>query len=191
MANINLLPWREERREELKKEYLIILAASVIFAGLIVFAWHYYVNDQIANQQNRNIYLEQNIRELNAQVKEINAMKAKREELKDRMRVIQDLQGNRPEIVHLFDELVQTLPDGVFFSQLSRSGASITIEGTAESNNRVSSLMRRLDRSDWFTAPNLVSVTANPDFGEQANDFKLVVTISNPQVAEDSAPKSR
>lgn len=191
MANINLLPWREERREELKKEYLIILAASVICAGLIVFAWHYYVNDQIANQQNRNIYLEQNIRELNAQVKEINAMKAKREELKDRMRVIQDLQGNRPEIVHLFDELVQTLPDGVFFSQLSRSGASITIEGTAESNNRVSSLMRRLDRSDWFTAPNLVSVTANPDFGEQANDFKLVVTISNPQVAEDSAPKSR
>lgn len=191
MANINLLPWREERREELKKEYLIILVASVICAGLIVFAWHYYVNDQIANQQNRNIYLEQNIRELNAQVKEINAMKAKREELKDRMRVIQDLQGNRPEIVHLFDELVQTLPDGVFFSQLSRSGASITIEGTAESNNRVSSLMRRLDRSDWFTAPNLVSVTANPDFGEQANDFKLVVTISNPQVAEDSAPKSR
>lgn len=191
MANINLLPWREERREELKKEYLIILAVSVICAGLIVFAWHYYVNDQIANQQNRNIYLEQNIRELNAQVKEINAMKAKREELKDRMRVIQDLQGNRPEIVHLFDELVQTLPDGVFFSQLSRSGASITIEGTAESNNRVSSLMRRLDRSDWFTAPNLVSVTANPDFGEQANDFKLVVTISNPQVAEDSAPKSR
>lgn len=191
MANINLLPWREERREELKKEYLIILAASVICASLIVFAWHYYVNDQIANQQNRNIYLEQNIRELNAQVKEINAMKAKREELKDRMRVIQDLQGNRPEIVHLFDELVQTLPDGVFFSQLSRSGASITIEGTAESNNRVSSLMRRLDRSDWFTAPNLVSVTANPDFGEQANDFKLVVTISNPQVAEDSAPKSR
>lgn len=191
MANINLLPWREERREELKKEYFAILVAAVVFAGLVVFAWHYYVSNQISNQQSRNAYLEENIRELSAQVKEINAMKTKREELKDRMRVIQDLQGNRPEIVHIFDQLVQTLPDGVFFSELSRSGSSITIEGTAESNNRVSSLMRRLDRSDWFTSPNLVSVTANPSFGEQANDFKLMVTISNPQMAEDSAPKSK
>lgn len=187
MANINLLPWREERREELKKEYLTVLAASVLAAGLVIFAWHSFAVSQVDDQRSRNAHLENNIRELSAQVKEISAMKAKRAELKDRMRVIQDLQGNRPEIVHIFDELVQTLPDGVFFAELERTGAGLKISGTAESNNRVSSLMRRLDKSDWFIEPNLVSVKSNPGFGEQANDFELMVKISKPLADDESA----
>lgn len=191
MANINLLPWREERREELKKEYLTILAASVLFAGVVIFAWHSYAAAQVENQRSRNAHLEANIRELSAQVKEISAMKAKREELKERMRVIQDLQGNRPEIVHIFDELVQTLPDGVYFSELNREAVNLKVMGTAESNNRVSSLMRRLDKSEWFIEPNLVAVKANPGFGEQANDFELVVKISKPQADDESVARAK
>jgi type IV pilus assembly protein PilN len=98
------------------------------------------------------------------------------------MKVIGDLQGTRPLIVRIFDEIVRTLPDGVYFRGMERTGQQITIRGTAESNNRVSSLMRRLDASEWFSEPTLKGVKANPGFGEQANDFDLTVKVSMPGV---------
>jgi type IV pilus assembly protein PilN len=180
MANINLLPWREERREELKKEFLVVLAAVVVFAIALVFVWHTAIDSAIASQSARNDYLQKNIDELSEQVKEIQELKKQREQLIERMRIIQELQGTRPEIVHVFDELVRTIPDGVYYTSIERKGASVSIKGTAESNNRVSSLMRRLDASEWFADPNLISVKANPEFGEQANDFLLTVTLATP-----------
>lgn len=180
MANINLLPWREERREELKKEFFAILIAVVLFAILLIFGWHQLISSQIDNQRSRNAYLNQQITELNSQVSEIKQLREKREQLIDRMRIIQELQGKRPEIVHVFDDLVRTIPDGVFYTSIERSGNSLSIKGTAESNNRVSSLMRRLDASDWFSGPNLQGVKANPSFGDQANDFTLTVKLATP-----------
>ena len=104
----------------------------------------------------------------------------------DRMTIIQGLQGNRPVIVRIFDQFVETLPDGVYYTRLKRSNESVEIDGTAESNNRVSSLMRRLDASDWFFNPNLTSVVANPVFGDQANNFGLTVSLVTPsKVSED------
>lgn len=187
MANINLLPWREERREELKKEFFVILIGVVLLAGLLIFGWHQMIASQIENQRSRNAYLNQQISELNSQVTEIKELREKREQLIDRMRIIQELQGKRPEIVHVFDDLVRTIPDGVFYSSIERSGSSLTIKGTAESNNRVSSLMRRLDASDWFSGPNLQGVKANPSFGGQANDFVLTVNLATPVQLEDDA----
>ncbi len=180
MAQINLLPWREERREELKKEFLTILAAVAIAAVLLVFLYGAVVKSQIEEQQSRNAYLDQNIKELANRVTEISELEQRREDLLDRMKIIQDLQGNRPIIVRVFDEMVRTVPDGLYYTQLTRANDSIQIAGLAESSNRVSSLMRRLDGSAWFSNPNLTGVKANPDFGEQGNDFELTVNIQTP-----------
>jgi len=185
MAKINLLPWREQRREQLRKEFLLVLGAVAATALLVTLVGSLVINGQIDHQNSRNDYLKSHIAELNKQVAEIKDLQTRRAQLIDRMKVIQDLQGTRPSIVHIFDQLVRTLPDGVYFRALERKGQEITIRGTAESNNRVSSLMRRLEASEWFTEPNLKGVKANPQFGEQANDFDLPVKVSTPGAATD------
>lgn len=180
MANINLLPWREERRQALKKEFLMTLLGVAVFAVVLIFLADRYTNGKIDHQKARNDYLVKNITELDQQVKEIADLESKKQELLDRMRVIQELQGNRPVIVRVFDEMVRTLPDGVFYQSLTRAGSKVSVDGIAESNNRVSSLMRKLDRSQWFASPNLAFVAAKEDFGEQASEFKLSYVISSP-----------
>jgi type IV pilus assembly protein PilN len=103
------------------------------------------------------------------------------------MRVIQELQGNRPIIVRVLDQLVRTVPDGVFYTKLNTKGKTISIEGVAESNNRVSSLMRRLDASDWLASPNLDKVKAAPKYGDQATTFNLTVKVKAPATGEELA----
>lgn len=180
MAKINLLPWREERRQELKKEFLTVLFGVAVLGGALVLLGHMMMDGAISEQQSRNAYLQKNIDELDAQVKEIHALEKKKKQLLDRMKVIQELQGNRPIIVRVFDELVRTLPDGVFYTYLERRNQQIKLKGVAESNNRISSLMRNLENSDWFESPNLNSVKADPKYGEQASDFGLSFKITTP-----------
>ena len=186
MAQINLLPWREERRQEQKKQFLISLALVLALgAGLVLLADR-VVNGQIDNQNASNQYLTENIKILDKQVEEIRNLQKRRNQLLDRMRVIQELQGNRPIIVRILDQLVRTVPDGVFYTGLSTKGATISISGTAESNNRVSSLMRRLDASDWLANPNLDKVNAAPKYGDQANIFMLSVSVQAPASTDQS-----
>src|SRR5210317_1485297 len=177
MARIHLLPWREERRAERKKEFLTALALVALLAVLVVIAVDQVINGAINYQNRRNAYLQQNIAELDAKVAEIRDLQRKRTELLDRMRVIQELQGNRPIIVRIMDQLVRTVPDGVYYTSLNSQDGVISIRGVAESNNRVSSLMRNLDASAWFSSPNLDSVRAAPEFGPQATTFNLSVKI--------------
>lgn len=180
MAQINLLPWREERRAERKKEFLVILAMVVTLGVSLVILGDRYVNNQIDNQKARNQYLTDNIKVLNQKVAEIQELQRRRNQLLDRMRVIQELQGNRPVIVRVLDQLVHTVPDGVFYSSLQSRSGDISITGVAESNNRVSSLMRRLDASDWLQQPNLDSVRAATQYGDQATTFNLKVKVQLP-----------
>ena len=182
MAKINLLPWREARREELKKAFLTVLGLVAAFGVVLILAADRVVNSQIDGQKARNDYLSKNIRDLDRQVEEIKDLQRKRNQLIDRMRVIQELQGNRPIIVRVLDQLVRTVPDGVFYTSVSAVGDVLSIDGVAESNNRVSSLMRRLDASDWLKDPNLDAVRAAPLFGDQANTFDLSVQVDLPQV---------
>lgn len=184
MAKINLLPWREERREQLKKEFFTYLGAVALLSVLVVMLWHSTISGAITSQMARNSFLEKNIKELDSQVSELKELKAQRKRLTERMRIIQDLQGNRPEIVHLFDELVRAIPDGVYYTEVNRTGPNISIKGIAESNNRVSSLMRRLNDSEWFNSPNLIRVKANPEEGEQSTDFELMVAIATPSAEQ-------
>jgi len=177
MATINLLPWRDELREEQKQEFLVVLGLFVGLGVAIIVLWQFVLNNNIDAQSSRNQFLKKHITVLDGQVKEIVELKKKKADLVERMDVIQSLQGNRPEIVYIFDEIVRTLPDGVYYESIERKGSVLMIDGVAESNNRVSSLMRQLDASEWFTAPNLKNVKAYPDFGEQANRFELTVSI--------------
>ncbi|WP_295802541.1 PilN domain-containing protein [uncultured Microbulbifer sp.] len=178
MAKINLLPWRQEYRAQKQKEFQQVAALVVVAAGFSVFMWMKTVDAQIANQNERNQILQTEITALNKQVKEIKDLKKRRQELIDRMRVIQELQGNRPLAVRYFDEMVRSAPEGLWLNNLKRSGKILHISGVAESNNRVSSFMRSLDQSEWFESPNLTGVTAKPEFGEQASAFEMTVNVS-------------
>jgi len=181
MARINLLPWREARREELKRAFLSILGFVVVCAIVLLFLADRLENARIDHQKARNTYLTQNIAQLDKQVEEIRDLQRRRNQLIDRMRVIQELQGNRPIIVRVLDQLVRTVPDGVFYTSVTAVDQNLAIEGVAESNNRVSSLMRRLDASDWLKDPNLDAVRAAPAYGDQANTFELSVMVDLPQ----------
>ena len=180
MAQINLLPWRDERRLELKKEFLTILGFVFALGVVLVLLGDRIVTGQINNQNARNQLLKQEIAVLDKQVAEIKDLERRRNQLLDRMRVIQELQGNRPIIVRILDQMVKTVPDGVFYTSLTTTGKTISAVGIAESNNRVSSLMRRLDGSDWLADPNLDKVSAALDYGEQATTFNLTVKIELP-----------
>lgn len=186
MAQINLLPWREARRQELKKEFLAAVALVLAVAAGLVLLADRIVNNQIDNQTARNQYLTENIKELDKQVAEIRDLQKRRNQLLDRMRVIQELQGNRPIIVRVMDQLVRTVPDGVFYTQLTTKDKKISISGVAESNNRVSSLMRRLEASDWLANPVLSRVHEAREFGDQATRFELTVNVEAPAVEEES-----
>lgn len=180
MAKINLLPWRQAYREEKKREFVGIIAAVFIVAALGAFSWISSVESAIENQGSRNRLLDQEIAKLDAQVKEISELKKVRDDLLARIKVIQDLEGTRPVIVRYFDDFARAIPDGVFVTLVDRKGTVVSIEGVAESYNRVASFMRNLETSDWFASPNLTSVTAAPEEGEQAQMFKMTVQTSAP-----------
>lgn len=177
MAKINLLPWREAFRTEKKKEFLSLVVVVLVVAVLVAFGWDRVVSNQIESQNSRNQLLKTEIAKLDKQVAEIKELKARRQNLLDRMQVIQGLQGNRPEIVKIYDEFVRAVPDGVYFTRMIRKGSQISLVGFAESNNRVSSLMRRLDASYKFTEPNLTKVQDSDVLGEDGNQFEMRVKI--------------
>lgn len=180
MAKINLLPWRQVYREEKKREFLGIIFGVGLVAAFAAYLWVSSVQSAIENQNARNQLLNQEITKLDAQVKEISEIKKVRDDLLARIKVITDLEGTRPVIVRYFDELARAIPDGVWVSSVERKGNILTIEGVAESYNRVASFMRNLESSDWYASPSLSSVQAAPAEGEDASTFKMTVETSAP-----------
>lgn len=189
MARINLLPWREELREERKQRFLVTLAGVLVVAAGAVFLGDQYLNGAIEQQNARNDYISKEVAVLDARIKEISELKTRRQQLLERMKIIQDLQGNRPISGRIFDQLAQTLPEGVHFNTVKMLGKSISIDGAAESNNRVSNLMRNLDTSPWMTGSTLTQVKANSstDTRDQSNVFQLTVQQTQPSSATEGA----
>jgi len=185
MAQINLLPWRETLREERKRKFLALMVVVLIASGGMVLGADRYMRGAIENQIARNEYLLTEIQVVDQQVAEISKLQQQKSEIQDRMSVIQNLQGSRPVIVRVFDELVKTLPDGVYFESLERNGESMNIVGVAESYSQLTTLMRKLDGSDWFTEPNLRIISAADDeeaFSDtSANRFNLNLTLVTPE----------
>jgi len=191
MARINLLPWRDQLREERKQRFVVSLLGSLALAGGLVFLGDMFLNGAIDNQNARNQFIRNEITVLESRIKEINELQAQRQQLIERMKIIQDLQLNRPVIARLFDQMTRTLPDGLYYESVKMQGKTITIAGAAESNNRVSELMRSMDASEWLSKATLTQVKLKTAGElEQANNFLLTVQQARPgDAAEKGAGK--
>ena len=169
MPRINLLPWREELRQKRKKDFLLALVGAVLVGGLLSYGAKLTVKGWISGQSNRNNILRTEITQLDLQIEEINALDAQKSRLLARMEIIDQLQRSRPEVVHLFDELVETLPEGVYLTQVNQTNTRVEIVGSAQSSTRVSAIMRNIDNSDWLRDPQLEIVeTVDADVGRNA-----------------------
>ena len=170
MAHINLLPWREELRKQKQKEFVTTTAVSAVLAALLVLGAHLYVNGKIEYQTQRNNFLKAEIEILNQRIGRIQELEALKQGLLARMNVIQALQSSRPQSVHLMDELVRSLPDGVYLNTLSQQTRNLAMKGVAQSNARVSDYMRNIDTSEWFSDPHLDLIrTTEKNRGRVAN----------------------
>ena len=183
MARINLLPWRAERRKQREREFGAIMAAALALGALVVFGWGWYEGQMIDGQQARNQFLEQQIKEMDKKLVEVQDLEKTRTKLLQRKQAIEELQANRSQMVHLFDDLVRTIPDGVRLTSIKQTGDVLTLEGQAESNARVSNYMRNLEASSWVTNPDLQGVEAKGSDKRNRYAFVLRVTIKKPQAA--------
>ncbi len=185
MTKINLLPWRETYRREKNIEFYIVAAICVALAAAMGFGGFKFAEDKVAFQQKRNDRLNTEIALLQEELEEIRELEETKNNLLARMEIIQQLQGQRPQIVHTFHEIATRLPDGVFLTSMKQIGESqLELKGRAESNARVSALMRRMDRSDFFNNPRLEVIEAHKTEG--ISTFKLSIVQEAPKSAQDS-----
>ena len=185
MARINLLPWREERRKQRQKETGLMLGVAAIGALLLSFVIVSYYNGQIDGQNERNAFLQGQIAEVKKKNEEIKLLEAKKAKLLARKEVIEKLQANRSQMVHLFDSLVRTIPDGAVLSSIKQDNETLTLEGRAQSNARVSTYMRNLEGSGWMTNPDLSIIEAKGGDKGLPYVFKLQVKLANPNAPKD------
>jgi len=155
MPRINLLPWREELRAKRKKDFMMAIVGAILVGGLLSYTGKLTVQGMTSAQNVRNNILRTKITELDQQIEEINELDAQKSRLIARMEIIDQLQRSRPEAVHLVDELVDALPEGVFLTEVSQLSTRIELKGSAQSSTRVSALMRNVDSSDWLNQPQL------------------------------------
>jgi len=186
MAKINLLPWREEQRKEKTRQFVSIMAFSVVLTLCMVALVHVTISGQIDYQSKRNQILENEIKQLDTALKEIEGLEDTKEKLLARMDIIQSLQQKRPQIVHLFDEIVRTVPEGIYLTSIKQSGTTITINGVAESNGRVSAYMRNIDASKWMSTPKLTVIETRKGTLRSSN-FVLTTSQSAPTEEGDQS----
>lgn len=180
MAKVNLLPWRAERRKVRQREFYTLLGAAAIASLLIGFLVSYYYSEQIDGQNKRNAYLTDQITLLDAKIKEIQLLDQEKDKLLRRKEVIEQLQANRSQMVHLFDELVRTIPEGVRLTSIKQDGDKLTLEGQSQSNARVSAYMRNIEASGWMTNPDLSVIEAKGDDKTLPYAFSLTLTLTKP-----------
>ncbi|MBT8137292.1 MAG: PilN domain-containing protein [Gammaproteobacteria bacterium] len=185
MPRINLLPWREELRKERQRNFAVAAAGAVLIGAAAVFGAKSMVNGQIEHQVNRNDMLKAEIKRLDEQIGEIRDLESKKERLLARMQIIEQLQRSRPEVVHLFDELARTLPDGVHLDLVKQAGKRITLRGKAQSSTRVSAYMRNIDRSAWLTDPGLDVVETKDTGPSRSSEFTIFAEQTNPRKVEE------
>jgi type IV pilus assembly protein PilN len=196
MPRINLLPWREEQRKERKLAFLVALGVAVLAAMVTTFAAYLMFDSMIAGQQRRNQMLRSQIKLLDKQIEEINSLETEKQRFIARMEVIEKLQRSRPGIVHVFDEIVKTLPDGVYLTGVTQVSAGankrLKFEGVAQSSTRVSSFMRNIDASEWLRNPELEVVQTSKGPGSSFTLTADEVTAgSQEEPGKGAVPKSK
>lgn len=178
MAHINLLPWREKQRQYQKQQYLAGLVAVAAIVGLIFWFIGQAIDQQISNQNSRNQYLEREIFALDKQIGDIKKVKENKSAIEQRMTLIKQLQASRNVSPIAFDELAKLAPSGVVFNTMTRTGNSIKIEGTSDSNNRLSDFMRALDNSDIFVAAELSTIKSDNNTSRAVSSFTLTFSLT-------------
>ncbi len=192
MPHINLLPWRETLRHEREIRFGIITGIAVAIAGLVVLGVHMYMSSLISYQEARNGLLSNEITRLDKQIAEIKQLEQRREKMIQRMEVIQQLEASRNKPVHLLSEVVERVPEGVYLSSLKQEKENITLEGVAQSDARVASLMRDLEASEWLAqpAPTIIkeeskNQTSKERTGREMKYFALRVKMEDPRKKEE------
>ena len=171
MPRINLLPWREEERKKRQRDFGVAMAGGVVAAIAVILMTMFAFSQMISNQEERNQRLTNEIAELQKSITEIDGLERQKERLLARMEIIEQLQKSRPEIVHLFDELVRQLPEGVYLTGMKQTGARVEIRGVAQSSTRVSALMRQIDASEWLTDPEVERVETTQAGASRQSEF--------------------
>ena len=184
-TQINLLPWREELRQEQKKQFAVMAVLTMTLSAAIVGLIHIQMAGKIDYQLSRNSFVSNEISKLDNQIAEIKDLRKVRRSLLERMDVIQDLQTARPSIVHLFTEIVGTVPNGVYLESLNQGEGNLVISGQAESNARVSTYMRNLSNSEWLKDPNLTVIEIEDKKVNRVSTFTLTVKQTSPNAAEE------
>lgn len=185
MARINLLPWRDELQKERQKQFQMMAGLAAFLMIAIILLVHIRVGGIIDNQLSRNSYLEKQLKVLDEHIKEIKDLEKEKANLLARMTIIQQLQSSRPQVVHVFDELINTLPDGVYLTSIKNTGNSISLDGFAQSNARVSSYMRKVDSAGWLANPKLNVIETQDRKGQRISKFVLNVQQSNPAASQE------
>jgi type IV pilus assembly protein PilN len=173
MSRINLLPWRVEHKNQRQKDFIGLLGLAALASIGVMLLVHLVFEGRIENQKNRNAYIQKETVLLDKKIKEINGLDKKKNELVARMQVIQSLQASRAEVVHMFDQLARTVPEGVYLRSFGQSGTNLTITGQAQSNTRVSAYLHSLEASPWLKRTNLNIIRST---GVGSNGFTLKVT---------------
>jgi type IV pilus assembly protein PilN len=186
MIRINLLPHREIRRKQQQQQFFILLFGVLVIGAAVWFVVHSYLDEQHELQMSRNKYLQDEIVKLDKQIAEIQKLKDQTAALLARKRVVETLQGNRSEVVHLLDQLVRQLPDGVYLKSIKQTGPRVTINGFTQSQARVSTLMRNLESSPQLEDPGLVEIKAVTQGGQRINEFFLNINITRTKVEDDA-----
>lgn len=190
MIRINLLPHREIKRQARRKQFTYLLVVTLLVSAAVVGLGHMTISNRIASQDERNSFLEGEIAKLDNQIKEIRKIKEETRALLERKQVVETLQSNRTEVVHLFDEIIRVLPEGLYVKSVRQTGDQIELLGFTQSSARVSTLMRNLEDSPWFEQPTLIEIKAANVSGLRANEFNLRVKQSKQQ-AEVEKPEAR
>lgn len=187
MPRINLLPWREAERKRKRQEFFLSLGAALATAALVTLLGRWQISAAIAHQQERNQIISDEIAELDKQIQEILGLENQKRRLLARMEIIETLQRSRPEIVHVFDEIVRTLPEGVYLTYLKQTGRRIEMRGVAQSSTRVSTFMRNLDASEWLAEPSLQIVETKGKDTDKGAEFTLFAVQRNQEAPEDAS----
>jgi type IV pilus assembly protein PilN len=185
MARINLLPHREERRKRARQHFFVVAGGTAVLGALIVIAMHGFYAAKIDTQVERNRFLKSEIAKLDKEIAEINKLKDEIQALLARKQVIETLQADRAQTVHLLDELVRQMPEGVYLKSVTQKGMSVNVLGYAQSNARVSTLMRNIESSPWLANPGLVEVKASSVEKRRVSEFNLNFELKR-QEAKDA-----
>ena len=190
MPRVNLLPWRDEIRSDKERRFFISLGIAALAMLGVIGLVQFGINQVIDLQQNRNDIITTQITKLNKEIKEIDELQAQKDALLARMNIIQSLQGTRPLVVHLFDELVRTLPDGVYTKKITQNKDKLVIEGFAQSNARVSTFMRNIEKSEWLKDPTLTVIRTATDSRGKVSQFSLRAKQFSP-ISEEEAEETK